>query len=117
MTGSPITKLMISLSDVDAINQIDEKRSWQPIMSGEDYDESQAVFIGFYAGESPAVDGEIEYDDFGDEVFWVYKTDYTIGDLLNDEVTPQELFKELEEEQPNIEVAGLCRYVRNIPPE
>ena len=112
MTGSPITKLMITLSDIDSIQKIDKNRAWSPIMDG-DIDESQAVFVGFYAGDSPPVGDELEYDIYPDEIFWVYKTDYTIQDLMDDTVTPQELFREIEEEQPNIEVAGLCKYVRN----
>ena len=114
-----ITKLNITLSDIDVAQKIDSHREWRPIM--QDLDESdmdKAVFVGFYSGDSPPTAEEIEYVDLiGTEAFWVYKTDYTIQDLSDGFVTPQELFKDVMEEQPNIEVAGLCKYVRNISPE
>lgn len=111
-----ITKLNISLSDIDVAQKIDSQREWRPIM--QDLDESdmdRAIFIGFYSGDSPPTAEEIEYVDFiGTETFWVYKTDYTIQDLSDGLVTPQELFKDIMEEQPNIEIAGLCKYERDV---
>lgn len=115
----PITRLSVSLSSIDSAQRIDVNREWAPINIDQDAGSDQFVFIGFYAGDSPPLAGEIEYTDvrFKEEAFWVYKTDYTIAELLDDDITPQELFNELMEEQPNIEIAGLCKYVRDIPPE
>ena len=113
-----VTELNIAMHEIDAPQIIDENRMWSPILEG-DINPDQAVFIGFYAGDSPPLAGEIEYTEKGleEEAFWVYKTDYTVKELLEADVTPQELIEDLMEEQPNIEIAGLCRYVRNIPPE
>ena len=115
---NPITELNISLYEIDSSQQIDETRKWSPVLEG-DIDPDQAVFVGFYAGDSPPVAEEIEYTDdgYGEEAFWVYKTEFTIKDLLNGDITPQELIKDVMEEQPHIEIAGLCKYVRDIPPE
>ena len=113
-----ITELNISAHSIDTSQIIDENRMWSPILEG-DPDSDQAVFVGFYAGDSPPMAGEIEYTEAGweEEAFWVYKTDYTVKELLDADITPQELIKDVMEEQPNIEIAGLCRYVRNTPTE
>ena len=110
----PITALSINIADVSHRQKIDRDRSWNPVMDG-DYESDQRVFIGFYAGDSPPMGDELEYDPTipNREVFWVYKTNWTIQELRDGEITPAELFEELEEEQPNIEIAGLCKYVRN----
>ena len=113
-----INELNISLFEIDSPQQIDETRKWAPILEGE-IDPSGAVFVGFYAGDSPPIAHDLEYtgDPYVEEAFWVYKTEYTVKDLLDGNVSPQELIKDVMEEQPNIEIAGLCKYVRDIPPE
>jgi hypothetical protein len=112
-----ITELNISLNEIDERQKIDETREWRPILDELNEDEyDNAVFIGFRAGDSPPLAGEVEYEAERafTETLWVYKSEYTIRDLMEGEVTPQELMQEVEEEQPNIEVVGLAKYVRNI---
>lgn len=110
-----ITELNISLNEIDERQKIDGNREWRPVLDELDEDEyDQAIFIGFRAGDSPPMAGEVEYEDPFTETLWVYKSEYTVKDLMEGEVTPQELIRELQEEQPNIEVVGLCKYVRNI---
>lgn len=107
-----ISELLISFSDIDSPQKIDENRQWRGVMDGKS-DPNQAVFVAFYAGDSPPAAAEIQYEDM-EETFWVYKTDYTVQELKDGVTTPQALFEELMFEQPNIEVAGLCKYVRDI---
>lgn len=112
---NPIQYLSITLYDIDRVYDIDETRQWQPLMYG-DIDFNQRIFVGFYAGESAKPD-DIEYDSIGREVLWVYKTPYTLIDILEGEITPAEILYEVAQEQPNIEIIGLCKYVRDIPIE
>ena len=113
---NPITELYISKYSIDIRQKIDDTRAWCPIFDSNPIIEDQYVFIAFKAGESGSEE-TVEYKEegLGEEAFWVYKTDYTVNDLLEGFITPGELINELEEEQPNIEIVGLCKYVRDIP--
>jgi len=114
---NPITELQITYAEIDHEQMIDENRSWKPIFAEGGTDDS-SVFVGFYAGDSPSVGEELEYTSgYIEEAFWVYKTDYTISDLKEGLISPNDLIFELKEEQPNIEIAGICKYVRNLSTE
>lgn len=110
-----ITGLSISLTEIDRVQEIDENRRWTPIFGGREADPTQHVFVGFYAGESPEAGEELEYTTLGieQESFWVYKTPWTVQELKDGIITPQDLIADLQEEQPNIEIAGLCKYERD----
>lgn len=109
-----LVDLKISMADIDKRQRIDDTRQWRGIMDGE-ASPDQYVFVGFFIGESPEREGEIEEDDRG-EIMWVYKSNYTVVELKEGLVTPEEIIQEIAEEQPNIEIAGLCKYVRDLPP-
>jgi hypothetical protein len=113
--SNAVIDLSISLSEIDRAQEIDQDREWAPIHDGREPDPEQHVFIGFRAGDSPPREVEVEYTGYmpEEEAFWVYKTPYTVEELESGIITPKELITELEEEQPNIEVVGLCKYVRN----
>lgn len=115
---NPITEMNISLHEIDARQEIDRTRAWYPIL--DELDESQygnAVFVGFRAGDSPSMAADVEYEDPFTETLWVYKTRYTIKELIDGDISPQELFEEIEFKQPNIEVVGLAKYVRDLSPD
>jgi hypothetical protein len=113
--SNTITRLSISLSEIDRAQEIDQDREWSPIFDGREVDPEQKVFIGFLKGDSPPLGDEVEYTGYmpGEEAFWVYKTSYTVEELELGIITPKELIEELKQEQPNIEIVGLCKYTKN----